>query len=239
MPKIEIKNLKVCYYPQKDQELVAIDDLTLSFKTNSITAIIGPSGCGKSTLLKTVCGLLDYEGEILVDDKDYSTIDFKERNISFLDQEMTLNRKITIYENIAFPLLMKKTPRQVIDIRIKEIASELGISHCLALYPHQLSVGQCQKALLEKSIIKNPTILLCDEAFSNLDLENSRKIAQFLKNYCEKHEITVLFVTHNFKEIQNIVDEVKVLDEGKLIFDGTSESIYSSQNEFVQMLIKE
>ena len=71
MPKIEIKNLKVSYYPNKNQEIVAIDDLTISFKANSITAIVGPSGCGKSTLLKTLCGLLDYEGEILVDDKDY------------------------------------------------------------------------------------------------------------------------------------------------------------------------
>lgn len=175
----------------------------------------------------------------MVDDKDYSIVDFKERNISFLDQEMTLNRKITIYENIAFPLLMKKMPRQEIDIRIKNIANELGIGHCLSLYPHQLSIGQCQKVLLEKSIIKNPTILLCDEAFSNLDLENTSKIAQFLKNYCKKYEITVLFVTHNFKEVQNIVDKVIVLDEGKLIFDGTSDEIYCSNNEFVQALIKE
>ena len=238
MPKIEIKNLKVSYYPNKNQEIVAIDDLTISFKANSITAIVGPSGCGKSTLLKTLCGLLDYEGEILVDDKDYSTVDFKERNLSYIDQEMTLNNKITIYENIAFPLLMKKVPRQEIDKRIKDVAIELGIAHCLALYPNQLSIGQCQKVLLEKALVKQPTILLCDEAFSNLDLENSRKIAEFLKNYSEIHNITVLFVTHNFKEIQNIVDEIKVLDNGKLIFDGNGKSIYSSNDPFIKAIVE-
>ena len=165
-------------------------------------------------------------------------MDFKERNLSYIDQEMTLNNKITIYENIAFPLLMKKVPRQEIDKRIKDVAIELGIAHCLALYPNQLSIGQCQKVLLEKALVKQPTILLCDEAFSNLDLENSRKIAEFLKNYSEIHNITVLFVTHNFKEIQNIVDEIKVLDNGKLIFDGNGKSIYSSNDPFIKAIVE-
>lgn len=238
MPKIEIKNLKVCYYPKKNEEIVAIDNLTISFKPNSITAVLGPSGCGKSTLLKTICGLLDYEGEILVDDKDYSTVDFKERNISYIDQEMTLNNKITIYENIAFPLLIKKIPRLTIDRQIKEVASELGIAHCLALYPHQLSIGQCQKALLTKALVKHPSVLLCDEAFSNLDIESARKIAEFLRNYAEKNQITVLFVTHNFKEVQNIVDEIKILENGKLVFDGDNKSLYSSTSPFVKAILE-
>ena len=237
MPNIDIKNLKVCYYPKKDQEVVAIDNLTISFKENSITAILGPSGCGKSTLLKTICGLLDYEGDILVNNDDFSKVDFKERNISYIDQEMSLNNKITIYENIAFPLLMKKLARLEIDKRIKEVATELEIEHCLSLYPNQLSIGQCQKALLAKALAKEPSILLCDEAFSNLDLESSRKIAKFLKDYSNNHHITVLFVTHNFKEIQNIVDEVKILENGKLVFDGGSELLYSSNNAFVKTII--
>ena len=237
MPKIDIKNLKVCYYPSKDQEVVAIDELTISFKDKSITAILGPSGCGKTTLIKTICGLLDYDGEILVNDSDFSKLDFKERNISYIDQEMSLNSKITIYENIAFPLLMKKLPRLEIDRRIKEVASELGIEHCLSMYPSQLSCGQCQKALLVKALVKEPSILLCDEAFSNLDIESSRKLAEFLKEYSNKHSITVLFVTHNFKEIQNIVDEIKILEKGKLIFDGNSKSLYSATNLVVKSII--
>ena len=233
MPKIDIKNLKVCYYPNKDSELVAINDLTVSFQSDSITAILGPSGCGKSTLLKTICGLLDYEGDIFVNDKDFSIVDFKERNIAFIDQEITLNKKITVYENIAFPLQMNKIPRQEIDRRIKEIAMQLDIAHCLALYPNQLSIGQCQKVLLEKAIIKKPSILLCDEAFSNLDVDSSRRIAQFLKDYAKENSITVLFVTHSFKEVQNIVDDVIVLDSGKLIFQGEGKSIYASTDPFL------
>ena len=238
MVKIEIKNLKVCYYLDKKSEVVAINDLTTVFKANSITAILGASGSGKSTLLKTLCGLLDYEGEILVDDSDYSKVDFKERNLSYIDQEITLNNKITIYENLAFPLLMKKISRFEIDKRIKEVASELGILHCLALYPNQLSIGQCQKALLVKALIKQPTILLCDEPFSNLDLENTRKIAQFLKEYSKKYNITVLFVTHSFREIQNIVDEVKILENGELIFDGNSNDLYSNSNPLIKALLE-
>ena len=238
MPKIDIKNLTVYYYPKKDSEIVAINDLTVSFKSGYITAILGPSGSGKSTLIKTICGLLDYEGDIFVDDRDYSKVDFKERNLAYIDQEMTLNNKITIYENIAFPLQMKKVPRLEIDKRIKTMANELGMSHCLACYPHQLSIGQCQKALLIKAIVKQPSILLCDEAFSNLDLESSRAVAMFLKKYTESNSITVLFVTHNFKEVENIVDEVKILEDGKLIFDGNSESLYSSSDPVIQELFR-
>ena len=172
-----------------------------------------------------------------MDDKDYSKVDFKERNISYIDQEMTLNNKISVYENIAFPLLLKKIPRLEIDRRIKEVAIELGIAHCLALYPNQLSIGQCQKVLLEKALVKQPTILLFDEAFSNLDLENSRKIAIYLKKCAEKYGITVLFVTHNFKEVQNIVDDVKILEKGELIFEGDNQELYSSTNSFIRAIL--
>ena len=105
MSFIEIKNLKVSYH-NNSQEVVALDDVNVTFNNEKITAIVGPSGCGKSTLIRTICGFLDYEGTILSDNENYATIDYKKRNISYVDQSITLNPHLDIYNNIASPLII-------------------------------------------------------------------------------------------------------------------------------------
>ena len=114
MPQIEIKNLKVIYY-NKTTEFLALDDTNASFADGKITAIVGPSGSGKTTLLRTICGFLDYEGMILADGIDYSLLDYKKRNISYVDQSITLNPNLDIYNNIAYPLIINKVNRKEID----------------------------------------------------------------------------------------------------------------------------
>ena len=215
MPFIEIKNLKVIYY--NDQVTVtAINDVNVTFSSDKITAIIGPSGCGKTTLLRTICGFLDYQGEILVDGKDYSQVDFKNRNISYIDQTVTLNPNLDVYNNIAFPLIISKTNRQEIDQRIKEITSELGIRKCLSLFPTQLSNGQRQLVLLAKALIKRPSLLLFDEAFSNVDPESKKLFIEFIKKTRNEHPLTMLFVTHNYDEIIELADYVATMENGKI-----------------------
>ena len=215
MPFIEIKNLKVTYY--NDQVIItALNDVNVTFSNEKITAIIGPSGCGKTTLLRTICGFLDYQGEIIVDGKDYSQIDFKNRNISYIDQSATLNPNLDVYNNIAFPLIISKTNRQEIDQRIKKITNELGIRKCLSLFPSQLSNGQRQLALLAKALIKRPSLLLFDEAFSSVDPESKKLFIELIKKTRNDDPLTMLFVTHDYDEIIELADFVVTMKEGRI-----------------------
>ncbi len=215
MPFIEIKNLKVSYYNNKETTL-ALDDVSVSFINGKNTAIIGPSGCGKTTLIRAICGFLDYEGTILADGKNYSSIDYKKRNLSYVDQSITLNPNIDVYNNIATPLIISKTNRSEIDKRIKKIANDLGIARCLSLFPSQLSIGQSQLALLAKSIVKKPDLLLLDEAFSNLDQNSKKLFIKVIKEEQKEHSLTTLFITHNYDEIYELADYVVVMEKGKI-----------------------
>lgn len=215
MPQIEIKNLKVFYY-NETKKFLALDGTNASFVDGKITAIVGPSGSGKTTLIRTICGFLDYEGIILVDGIDYSLLDYKKRNISYVDQSVTLNPNLDIYNNIAYPLIINKVNRMEIDQRIKKLTSSLGISKYLSLFPSQLSAGQCQLISLIKAIIKKPNLLLLDEAFSNLDPENKKQVLKAIKELQKDYSPTILFVTHNYDEIYELADYVAMMENGKI-----------------------
>lgn len=213
MPTIEIKNLKVTYQNNSIVTL-ALNDVNVSFIENKIYAIVGPSGCGKTTLIRTICGFLDYEGMIYLDEQDYAYFDFKERNLSYVDQEMTLNPNIDIYNNIAAPLIFSKVKRQEIDQRIKSVSLELGISKFLSFFPNQLSQGQCQLVLLAKAIIKKPTLLLLDEAFSSLDPESKSRFINLIKKEQKDNPFIMLFVTHNYEDVFALADYVVYMNHG-------------------------
>ena len=215
MPQIEIKNLKVTYY-NESIETLALDGVNVSFINEKVTAIVGPSGCGKTTLIKTICGFLDYQGEILSDGVDYSQIEFKKRNISYVDQSVTLNPNLDIYNNIAAPLIFNKVKRMDIDKRVKEVASMLGISRYLSLFPSQLSAGQCQLSLLAKAIAKRPQLLLLDEPFSSLDDESKMRFIAAIKEQQKESSLTVIFVSHKYEEVSKFADYVAVMNEGKV-----------------------
>lgn len=228
MPFIEIKNLKVTYY-NDSKAILALDDVNVSFISGKNTAIIGPSGCGKTTLIRTICGFLDYEGIILADGVNYSSLDYKKRNLSYVDQSITLNPNIDVYNNIASSLIINKINRLEIDRRIKKIAAALDFSKYLSVFPDQLSMGQCQLVLLAKAIIKQPDLLLLDEAFSNIDPKHQDLFFDLLKDFQKDHPITVLFVTHKSEEIFKLADYVAVMEKGKInkIIDKNDKTINS------------
>lgn len=215
MPSIEIKDLKVTYY-NDTKETLALDGVNVSFINDKIAAVIGPSGCGKTTLLRTICGFLDYEGTITSDGVDYSTIDYKKRNMSYIDQSVTINPNIDVYNNIADPLIINKVNRLEIDKRIKKIAIDLGIDRFLSLFPSQLSAGQVQLVLLAKAIVKEPDLLLFDEAFSGVDPGNKKRFFDVIKSERMNHPLTMIFASHNYEEIAALADYVVVMDKGKV-----------------------
>ena len=215
MPSIEIKDLKVTYY-NDTKETLALNGVNVSFINGKIAAVIGPSGCGKTTLLRTICGFLDYEGTILSDGVDYSTINYKKRNMSYIDQSVTINPNIDVYNNIADPLIINKVNRLEIDKRIKKIAIDFGIDRFLSLFPSQLSAGQVQLVLLAKAIVKEPDLLLFDEAFSGVDPGSKKRVFDVIKSQRENHPLTMIFVSHNYEEIAALADYVAVMDKGKV-----------------------
>ena len=215
MPSIEIKDLKVTYY-NDTKETLALDGVNVSFINDKIAAVIGPSGCGKTILLRTICGFLDYEGTITSDGVDYSTIDYKKRNMSYIDQSVTINPNIDVYNNIADPLIINKVNRLEIDKRIKKITLDFGIDRFLSLFPSQLSVGQVQLVLLAKAIVKEPDLLLFDEAFSGVDPGSKKRVFDVIKSQRENHPLTMIFVSHNYEEIAALADYVVVMDKGKV-----------------------
>lgn len=215
MPLIKILNLRVKHYNDSDETL-ALDDVNVSFLSGKICAIIGPSGCGKTTLLRTICGFLNYEGTILSDGVDFSKIDYKKRNMSYVDQSVTLNPNQDVYNNIASSLIINNVNRSEIDKRIKGITTELGIAKLLSLFPTQLSAGQCQLVLLVKAIIKKPDLLLLDESFSSLNDEYKIKFYNLIKTEQKEKPFTMLFVSHNADEINALADYVVLMENGKI-----------------------
>jgi len=215
MPSIEIKDLKVTYY-NDTKETLALNGVNVSFINDKIAAVIGHSGCGKTTLLRTICGFLDYEGTILSDGVDYSTINYKKRNMSYIDQSVTINPNIDVYNNIADPLIINRVSRLEIDKRIKKIALDFGIDRFLSLFPSQLSAGQVQLVLLAKAIVKEPDLLLFDEAFSGVDPGSKKRVFDVIKSQRENHPLTMIFVSHNYEEIAALADYVVVMDKGKV-----------------------
>ena len=218
MPSIELKNLKVTYYTDTTST-IALNDVNVIFPLGKSTAVIGPSGCGKTTLIRTICGFLDYEGMIEADGEDYSTFDYKKRNISYVDQSVTLNPNSDIYSFIAEPLIINKVKRFEIDQRIKEVAAELGISRYLPLFPVHLSKGQSQLVLLAKALVKKPSLLLLDEAFSSLDSANKKRFIDYIKKMQKEYPLTVIFVTHDSEEVIELADYVLYLEDGIVKFN--------------------
>lgn len=215
MPSIDIQNLKVSY--QDDQKItLALTGVDVSFVSGKIGAIVGPSGSGKTTLIKTICGFLDYEGTIQADGEDYAKLDFKQRNMSYVDQETTLNPNMDLYGNIASPLIIKKMKRMEIDRQVKEIAIDLGIERYLSLFPDQVSAGQRQLALLAKALVKKPDLVLLDEAFSSLDAPSKERFIQTLQKRRAEDPFTMLFVTHRHEEVAALADYIVLMNEGKV-----------------------
>ena len=237
MPDISIKNLRVEYINKK-QVVTALDGFNATFKSGVINVIVGYSGCGKTTLLKAIAGLVDYDGQILFDDKDIIKLDVNERNVGFVSQEYVLYTNMTIFDNIAFPLKMKKLPRDEIIAMVVSLAKEFGIAHCLTRKPKQLSGGQKQRVALVRALVKKPDICLLDEPLSNVDEQRRSEMRAYIKGYLKKNNCTALYVTHNVAEAMSLADTLTVINYGKNEISGEPMAVYNSCNATVESLIK-
>ena len=233
MPKIVIKNLEVGYENAKGDIAIGLNDFSCELEDGSFNVIVGYSGCGKTTLLRTIAGFLEYDGEIYFDDVEISNLTTQERNVALVSQEYVLYPHLTIFDNIASPLLIAKAPREEIIQRVHEIAEYLGISHCLTRKPRHLSGGQQQKVALARAIIKRPQVFLFDEPLSNFDEQGKQEARQIIKDTVKKYGITTIYVTHDFAGALRMADNLIVMNHGKVEISGNPEDVYNSHGEVV------
>jgi len=234
MASIKLTDLSV-YYKQRKNFLVALNKVSLEVDDGEFLVVIGPSGCGKSTLLKAIIGMAKYtDGMVFVDGSDYENVAIRDRHFSYVSQQFDLYAGMTVFDNMAFPLKMMKTPVEEIEERVNALANELELTLFLTRKPRQLSLGQQQKVAIGRALIKNPRVMLFDEPFSNLDVPKREELRRFLKHIHEIHRITTVFVTHDRDDAIKLATKVAILDHGSLVYLGTKDEFLTNPSGSIQ-----
>ncbi|GAB6947196.1 glucose ABC transporter ATP-binding protein GlcV [Vulcanisaeta sp. JCM 16161] len=227
------------------KSVVALDKVELEVKSGEFMVVMGPSGHGKTTLLRVVAGLEEpTDGEVWIGDtlvaspKKGIFIPPKDRNVGMVFQNWALYPHMKVFDNIAFPLRIKKLPKNEIEKRVREIAEVLGIAETLDRYPRQLSGGQQQRVAIARALVKEPQVLLMDEPFSNLDARIRVTARAFVKDIQRKLGITTILVTHDPADALTLADRIAVLRRGVIQQIGLPNEIYDRPaNVFVANFI--
>lgn len=230
MSSVVLKNVVKIYDKNK-----VIDNVSLTIEDKEFVVLVGASGCGKSTLLRMIAGLEDItSGEILIDNKVVNNVHPKDRDIAFVFQSYALYPHMTVRENIAFGLKMRKTDKKIIEEKVKEAAKILNLEDLLDRKPKQLSGGQRQRVALGRAIVRNPKVFLMDEPLSNLDAKLRVQMRSEIKKLHQKLQTTFIYVTHDQTEALTMGDRVVVLNNGVIQQVSEPEEIYNNpKNMFV------
>src|SRR5438874_6874248 len=192
-----------------------VQDINMDIKDKEFIVLVGPSGCGKSTTLRMVAGLEDItSGEIYVGDQLVNNLPPKDRDMAMVFQNYALYPHMTVYDNMAFGLKMRKFPKADIEKRVSEAATLLGIPDLLKRKPRQLSGGQRQRVAVGRAIVRHPQVFLFDEPLSNLDAKLRVQMRVELKRLHERLETTAIYVTHDQVEAMTLGDRVVVMKDG-------------------------
>lgn len=221
-----------------------LEDISLSVQEGKIAGIIGKSGAGKTTLLRCLNGLeRPSSGAIEIFGKNVINLDNKSRRffqkrIGTIFQSFNLLSRKTAYENIAFPLQLNGFPKKIIDERVNEMLSLVGLSDKGDAYPSQLSGGQCQRVAIARALAADISLLLCDEFTSALDPETTLEILELLSNLNKSLRLTILLITHDMNVVREICDDVFVLDQGRLVeYAPISEILLTPKHDVTKSLV--
>lgn len=230
MAEVILRDIKKIY-----DKNVVIDGVNLEIKDKEFLVLVGASGCGKSTILRMIAGLEDITGgEIIIGGKKVNKIAPKDRDIAFVFQSYALYPHMSVYDNIAFGLKMRKMSEETIDVKVHEAAEILNLTDLLERKPRQLSGGQRQRVALGRAIVREPKVFLMDEPLSNLDAKLRVQMRSEIKKLHEKLQTTFIYVTHDQTEALTMGDRIVVLDKGVIQQVDTPDNIYQNpQNTFV------
>ena len=222
-PEKEKVNLQIT-----DKGVVAVQEFNLDIADKEFIVLVGPSGCGKSTTLRMVAGLEEItEGELLIDGKVMNNVAPKDRDIAMVFQNYALYPHMTVYDNMAFSLKLKKTPKAEIDRKVREAAEILDITQYLNRKPKALSGGQRQRVAIGRAIVRNPKVFLMDEPLSNLDAKLRNQMRAEIIKLREKIDTTFIYVTHDQVEAMTLGDRIVIMRDGFIQQIGTPQEVFN------------
>jgi multiple sugar transport system ATP-binding protein len=213
---------------KKFRDVSIIEDITIVINDGEFFTFVGPSGCGKSTILNIIAGLEPVtDGKIYFDDTLVNDLSPRDRDVAMVFQSYALYPHMSVYENIAFPLRMKKVQQKTIDEEVKRIASLLGLGDMLQRKPKELSGGQRQRVALGRALIRKPEVFLMDEPLSNLDARLRIEMRAELKKLHHELKITTVYVTHDQAEAMSLSERIAVIYQGRIQQCGTPLEVYT------------
>lgn len=217
----------------------ALDDVSLEIPEGSLTALLGPSGSGKSTLLRTIAGLERPDsGAVVIDGTDVTRLSPQDRGIGFVFQHYAAFKHMTVRDNVAFGLSVRKRPKKEIDRRVDELLEIVGLAGYHTRYPSQLSGGQRQRMALARALAPNPGVLLLDEPFGALDAKVREDLRTWLRHMHEEFTVTTVLVTHDQEEALDVADRIAVMGDGRIEQVGTPTELYDApETPFVQSFL--
>ena len=220
-------------------DFVALDDVSVEVATGSLTALLGPSGSGKSTLLRIVAGLETADlGSVFIDGKDVTGRPPQERGVGFVFQHYAAFKHMTVYDNVAFGLKIRKRPKAEIAERVNQLLKLVQLEGLTKRYPSQLSGGQRQRMGLARALAIDPTVLLLDEPFGALDARVRAELREWLRRLHDETHTTTVIVTHDQEEAMEVADEVAVMSNGRVEQVGSPRDVYEQPaNEFVMSFV--
>jgi sulfate transport system ATP-binding protein len=224
-------SIEVSHIVKRFGSFSALDDVSVSFPSGQLVALLGPSGCGKTTLLRIIAGLEAPDaGAVLFHGEDASFQDVRERQVGFVFQHYALFRHMSVFENVAFGLRVKPraarpSERQIRD-KVMKLLNLIQLDFIADRYPHQLSGGQRQRVALARALAVEPRVLLLDEPFGALDAKVRKELRRWLRQLHDELHITSIFVTHDQEEALEVADQVVLMDKGRVEQVGTPEEVY-------------
>jgi sulfate transport system ATP-binding protein len=220
-------------------EYVALDGVSVRVEDGSLTALLGPSGSGKSTLLRTIAGLEQPDsGSVLIAGRDATGLAPQKRGVGFVFQHYAPFKHMTVWENVAFGLKIRRRPRDEVRDRVQELLSLVQLEALGKRYPAQLSGGQRQRMALARALAVEPEVLLLDEPFGALDARVRQELRDWLRRLHDEVHVTTVFVTHDQEEALAISDRIVVMNHGRIEQIGSPRDLYEQpENEFVARFV--
>jgi multiple sugar transport system ATP-binding protein len=233
MARVTLENVRKIY--DGPRQHVAVHGVSVEIADGEFVVLVGPSGCGKSTTLRMIAGLESItDGRLSIGDRVVNDVPAKERDIAMVFQNYALYPHMSVFENMAFALKMRRMPRSEIEARVKEAAQILGLEEVLDRTPRQLSGGQRQRVAVGRAIVRKPQVFLFDEPLSNLDAKLRVQMRREISRLHQQLRATMVYVTHDQVEAMTLGDRIVVLNEGKVQQIDTPLALYARpRNRFV------
>ena len=212
----------------KDWREFHLRDITFEVEAGEHFIILGPSGAGKTVLLEIIAGIIEPDsGRIYLNGRDVTELPPEKRGLAYVPQNYALFPNMSVYDNIAFGLKVRKVPKPEIERRVREISKVLGIEHLLHRKPRTLSGGEQQRVALARALVVEPPLILLDEPFANLDVQTRSRLIGEMKRWKRELGFTALHVTHSFEEAVSLGDRVGVMLDGRLVQVGSVKEVFS------------